>query len=423
MSILTKSTMEIEKHIQEHLTIRDKEKDQFGEVFTSPELIDEIFNNIPLSVWKNPDTKWLDPAAGNGNFAAKVYTKLLTTLTSKIPDLGKRKKHILDNMLFMIELNPKNSDKLTQLFGKGGNISTSNFLTQQEKWKRDLKTEQFDVIVGNPPFQTPKSSKYSGSVGNRTLWDKFLDTILHEKLLLKDGYLGFITPANWRRPDHHLYKLVTEENQLKYLHIYSKRSGLEKLGAQTRFDLYIVQEGKSKGSKKTPIIDEKDKPHELDVSKWPFLPNYAYDKIKKILVPKKKGLKIIFDAGKYDARHLSKTKTQKKRHPIVHTITLRGLGLRYTNKKDKTHFTVPKVLLNFNERQYPHNDFDGKYGMSQLTFGIPIKSKAHGEKIIKAVKSDGFEEILEATKWSSFQTDYRMFSYFAPHFYKEKMFQ
>jgi hypothetical protein len=97
---------------------------------------------------------------------------------------------------------------------------------------------------------------------------------------------------------------------------------------------------------------------------------------------------------------------------------MRGLGLRYTNKKDKNHFTVPKVLLNFNERQYPYNDFDGKYGMSQLTFGIPIKSKTHGEKIIKAVKSDEFEEILEATKWSSFQTDYRMFAYFDPDFYK-----
>lgn len=417
MSILHKSEKEIDKHIQDHLTIRDKEKDKFGEVFTSPELIDEIFNNIPLSVWKNPNTKWLDPAAGNGNFAAMIYKKLITTLSSKIPNLEKRKRHILDNMIFMIELNKNNSDKLKSLFGSKANISNADFLKQQEKWKRDLKTGSFDVIVGNPPFQTPKKGKYSGSVGNRTLWDKFLDTIFHESLITKDGYLGIITPANWRRPEHHLYKTLTRDNTLKYLHIYNKKTGLEKLGAQTRFDLYIVQEGTQK-KESVEIIDEMGKSQKIDVEKWPFIPNYAFDKIKKIMVPKKKGIKVIFDAGKYDARHLSKTKTKKNRHPIVHNITLRGLGLRYAKSKDKKHFKVPKVLLNFNERQYPYNDFEGKYGMSQLTFGIPIKSKGQGDKIIEAIKSDRFTEILEATKWSSFQTDYRMFYYFSPDFYK-----
>ena len=156
MSILNKTPTEIDKHIQDNLTIRDKEKDKFGEVFTSPELIDEILDNIPPHVWKNPDNKWLDPAAGNGNFMSKVYSKLLTTLSSKIPDLGKRKKHILDNMLFMIELNRNNTEKLTILFGTKANISNTDFLNQQDKWKLDLKTEVFDVIVGNPPFQLPK---------------------------------------------------------------------------------------------------------------------------------------------------------------------------------------------------------------------------------------------------------------------------
>ena len=75
---------------------------------------------------------------------------------------------------------------------------------------------------------------------------------------------------------------------------------------------------------------------------------------------------------------------------------------------------VPKVLLNFNEKQYPYNDYKGEYGMSQLTFGIPIQSKKEGDKWIHALTSPRFENILEATKWGSFQTDYRMFYYFDP---------
>ena len=101
-------------------------------------------------------------------------------------------------------------------------------------------------------------------------------------------------PVLWRRPEHHLYKTLTRDNTLKYLHVYNEKSGLEKLGAQTRFDLYIVQEGEPKKGENTEIIDEMKKSHKLDVQKWPFLPNYSFDKIKKIMVPKKRGIKVIF---------------------------------------------------------------------------------------------------------------------------------
>jgi hypothetical protein len=65
------------------------------------------------------------------------------------------------------------------------------------------------------------------------------------------------------------------------------------------------------------------------------------------------------------------------------------------------------------------NDYDGKYGMSLLTFGIPITSKKQGDDIVKAINSNEFKEIIKATKWTAFQTDWRMFKYFKPDFYKQ----
>lgn len=79
---------------------------------------------------------------------------------------------------------------------------------------------------------------------------------------------------------------------------------------------------------------------------------------------------------------------------------------------------MPKVILNANENQYPVNDYDGKYGMSELSFGIPIRSKKQGDDIVKAINSSEFKEIIKATKWGAFQTDYKMFKYFKPDFYK-----
>ena len=416
MSIKKLNEIEIETHISKHIGIRSQEKNKYGEVFTSSELIHEMLNQLPKNSWNNPNNKWLDPATGNGNFMAIVYTKLLHGLKKKIPVLEKRKNHILQNMLYMVELNKSNINQLKQLFGKRANICQANFLDQSDKWTSDLGSSQFDIIVGNPPFQMSKKTKYKGSVGRKTLWDKFLDFIFKQNVLMSSGYLGFITPANWRRPEHELYKLLTRKNTLHYLHIYGKKDGMQKLNAQTRFDLFIVQEGSPSRNHKTIIIDEKGENHKMDLSKWVFLPNYAFTHIKKIIVPKEKGLKILFDSNKFNAKKLSKKKTAKNRHPIVHNITRRGLGLRYSKNKD-IHFGTPKVLLNFNEKQYPFNDYEGKYGMSQITFGIPIKSKKEGEQIIDKINSSEFQEIIEATKWGSFQTDYRMFSYFDPNYF------
>jgi hypothetical protein len=115
---------------------------------------------------------------------------------------------------------------------------------------------------------------------------------------------------------------------------------------------------------------------------------------------------------------VKETKTDKYKYPIVHSINQDGIVFWYSDDKTKGHFGVPKVLLNFNRHQYPVNDYEGKYGMSQLTFAIPITSKKQGDEIVKAINSDKFKKIINATKWGAFQTDWRMFKYFKPDFYK-----
>lgn len=184
------------------------------------------------------------------------------------------------------------------------------------------------------------------------------------------------------------------------------------------------------------LIDEKGKIHNnINLLDWEFIPNYMFSKIKRFIVPKNPdksgGLEVIYDSSLYDTRKLSLTKSKKYPCPIIHTMTRKGNGLRYSKdgclskKRNKTHrtipstdhFGIPKVILNFNEILYPYNDYKGEYGLSQLSFGIQIDSKADGDKIIKGLNSPIFKEIVKATKWGSFQTDWRMFRYFRKDFY------
>ena len=106
-------------------------------------------------------------------------------------------------------------------------------------------------------------------------------------------------------------------------------------------------------------------------------------------------------------------------YPVVHGMTKKkGLVFVYSNE-DKGHFGVSKVILSFGRHQYPYNDWEGKYGMSHNCYGLEIQSKEEGDFIVKAINSKKFKEILKYTKWSTFQTDWRMFKYFKVDFWKE----
>ena len=69
---------------------------QTGEVFTPRSLIREMLDKLPNSVWFDPNKTWLEPSAGDGNFLVEVKARLLQA--------GHDEKHILDRMLFSIEL-------------------------------------------------------------------------------------------------------------------------------------------------------------------------------------------------------------------------------------------------------------------------------------------------------------------------------
>ena len=411
--------------INGELKPKKKEKNENGEVFTPLSLVNEMLDKLDeayikehgKSIFTEDGFKWLEPTVGIGNFPIIVYQRLMKGL--KIQNEEERKKHILEQMIYSAELTPKNVFIYKNIFC--GDKYKLN-IYQGDTLKMDMKKEfklpddfvGFDVIIGNPPFQIEQQGKRKGGYGGRTLWDKFVIKSLD--LLVENGYLCFITPSSWRKPENKLYKLMTKQNQLVNLHIISKKKSKQLFDVSQRVDLYIIQ--KQEPTKNTAIIDELDNSIELDVTKWAFLPNYEFDNIKKIMTTEEDGIKIIYDRTIYgtDKTNMRSKQTEKYKYPIVHCINKDGLVFWYTDDKTKGHFGIPKVLLNFNEQQYPVNDYDGKYGMSQLTFGIPITSKKQGDDIVKAINSDEFKEIIKATKWGAFQTYWRMFKYFKPDF-------
>ena len=430
------NSQDISTKIEQYLPIRSSMKDKYGEVFTPKSLIDEMMNKlkeIDPSVFKNPNLKWLDPANGTGNFPMVVFEMLKEGLKDynkdglDLRDETKRATYIIKNMLYMVELQPDNVMVSRKIFGKDSNIFCGSFLTPDNKAinpeiSKKFGVQKFDIIMGNPPFQTPKKEEVGTTSGKGQLWPIFTKESL-KILKNENSFLCFIHPPLWRKPEHELWGII-KSIQLKYLHIFGENDGKKYFNAGTRFDLYILKN--KDNQEKTTIIDELSKKYLINIKNLPFLPNYEYKNIQKILTTKEYGIDIIYNTFYHSSKKMNKTKKVKGGtyiHPVVHSINKDGITpLIWTNNDKNGHFKIPKVLLNSNRHQYSHsiqNDFEGNYGMSELTFGIPISSKKEGDLILKAINTPAFKEIIKATKWGAFQTDYKMFYYFKKDFWKE----
>lgn len=153
---------------------------------------DDRIGGIPLELWRDPDTKWLDPANGIGNFPFVAFHMLDYQLKnhgtkgSKEWSDEERRKHIVEKMLYMIEIdrgNVNTSFKVMNYLAPGSkpNICCANTLKlTDEDLQRHFGTSKFDVVMGNPPFN-PNS-----------MWITFLD-----KFIPRCRILTFVLPSTF----------------------------------------------------------------------------------------------------------------------------------------------------------------------------------------------------------------------------------
>ena len=177
--------------IERSLKPKQKEKQEFGEVFTPMYLIFEMLDQLDLhykklhdqkSIFSEPNFKWGDiVGCGMGNFSIAVYMRLMEGLKDEIRNVSERKKHILENMIYMAELNRKNAYICRKIFDIKGEyklnlyIGDALMLDPQKKWKVD----KFDIIMGNPPYNKGGiRSKKKSETKTETVWPKFVDKSL-----------------------------------------------------------------------------------------------------------------------------------------------------------------------------------------------------------------------------------------------------
>lgn len=88
----------------------DNRIDATGEVFTPMELVYEMVDQIPDEVMFNPRSTFIDNSAGDGNFLSALVDRLVNKY-------GHNRQHVLDNMIYAVELMEDNHAELCERIG------------------------------------------------------------------------------------------------------------------------------------------------------------------------------------------------------------------------------------------------------------------------------------------------------------------
>jgi hypothetical protein len=379
--------------IHDNLKPKDVERRERGEVFTPMNLVNEMLDTLPEDVWTNPDLKWLDPAAGMGNFPIAVYIRLMECLKILIPDEEIRRKHILEKMLYMVELDKSNVFMMRKILCGNKyklNIFQGSFL--------DYKTDiTFNIIIGNPPFQKTDINGNRKALLNN-LWSIFID-LSFNTFLKKDGYLLFITPYSWMTPGFK-YKEIFYSNYIIYLNINECTKWFD---VGSTFSYYLIK--KTNIKEKTNVIcmykNEIFK-NEIFINNVDFLPilltNECLSIIKKFYNNKieKVSFQKSGELDTYFKKHLisecnEKIFKYKLRHTTTNTKLCSSIKHSLSDKN--------KILLNIPSYLDPLYD-NGKLGITQNQMYLLTDNS----KYIQILQSNLYKFIFEICKWSGFNS-------------------
>jgi site-specific DNA-methyltransferase (adenine-specific) len=395
----------ISDFIAKYEKVSKLESKLFGEVFTPRQIIDEMLDTLPKSTWSNPDIKWLDPAAGIGNFSAAILDRLMIGLSDIIIDNDDRKKHILEEMLFMCDISTKNLFLLYMLFDKNNeyklNVYRGSFLDEKfDKQMSDVwNLKGFDIVLGNPPYNENGVGK-----GGGVLWKKFVFKSFN--ILNDNGYLNIIHPTGWRKPKGErpsagdVWDLFRKNNL-----IFVKINDI-KIKNFPLVDFYTVQ--KKSYDKKT-IISNSFKGVEsiesLDLSNMSFIPHLMNSKTMSILEKLFKNKEDLFTI-KYD-QSFKPNKLDTLNSGLPHTYLFNGEEYIFAYKSYKVtpdYINSKKIIMTYSNGKkkanlYPKY-FETPIGNTRNTMFQIVKEEDNYENLVFFLNSNIIKFLLLITQYS-----------------------
>ena len=383
-----------------------EKKEKYGEIFTPYTLIHKMFKLIDHDVFTDPNNKWLDPGAGTGFFSIFLFWKLDSGLSNIIKNIEERRKHIIENMIYMVEIQQENIETLKNIFGKNANIFNLDFVTDS------IKHIKFSYIIGNPPYningvkKVPTNREKNKKKDGQTLWFEFIKTSL--KLLEKNGKLIMIVPSIWMKPDKSKAYDFMCQYQIDKIHCLSntETNKIFNGNAQTPTCYFLLRNTKSNNNINIFDVDKSTYVKYNIKINYP-IPIFGAHIINKFMkyVDLYGSLNVI--KTNMPSKNVKLNTTYSKDFPYknINSAKISSVGnkpyldIKYSNESCKYYKQI-KLILPHKMYGFPYLDTDGSYGICNRDNYVILDDNIDNLNIVKEFLSTKTAlYIYEATRY------------------------